>query len=230
MPYSYGANNPVTMTDPSGLFPCFGICDLAQAAWQMTATTVVYEYDVARRYANDPGQAVKDVVTGTAFAEQAWAGINIRAGATLKRDGEYCSGAANCFVNGLSPKDATTIGHTEAYSDAKPGDALIAHETQHVFDVEDHGAFKFYSDYLGESAWRWLSGNGDPYNDLWAERRAYYVSEHYKDGYRPQHGGNNMQPLSGKINESGIDKIGKAITNNSASVASPSKSAKVKYV
>jgi RHS repeat-associated protein len=124
MPYSYGANNPVTMTDPSGLFPCFGICDLAQAAWQMTATTFVYEYDVARRYANDPGQAVKDVVTGTAFAEQTWAGINIRAGATLKRDGEYCSGAANCFVNGLSPKDATTTGHTEAYSDAKPGDAF----------------------------------------------------------------------------------------------------------
>jgi uncharacterized protein RhaS with RHS repeats len=137
--YAYGANNPVTMTDPSGLFPCFGICDLAQAAWQVTATTVVYEYDVARRYANDPGQAVKDVVTGTAFAEQTWAGINIRAGATLKRDGEYCSGAANCFVNDLSPKDATTIGHTEAYSDAKPGDALIAHETQHVSTLKTMG-------------------------------------------------------------------------------------------
>jgi hypothetical protein len=59
----------------------------------------------------------------------------------------------------------------------------------------------FYSEYLGESAYRYLSGDGDPYHDLTAERRAYYVNAHYDEGVRPRHGdqGDGLVDVRGNV-------------------------------
>lgn len=60
----------------------------------------------------------------------------------------------------------------------------MAHETQHVMDIESVGAIGFYASYGADAAISKLSG-GDGYYDAYWERRTYAVADGYDAGVRP---------------------------------------------
>ena len=183
--YSYGGNNPVANSDPSGL--CWGWNLVCKAA-----TVAVYTYDHTTRIVTDPAQLVSAVSSPLNTALEtfsAFEGIVVD-GADLKRSGEYCGRIAECLLgaDALGDADATTIGHTIRFRAHDPAPGLEAHETQHVYDSELLGDM-FYPLYLGEEALRVATPIDGGYNDLWSEKRAYWVSYNYDDGYRPGYQG-----------------------------------------
>ncbi len=56
-------------------------------------------------------------------------------------------------------------------------DRVLKHEGQHVRDILILGVF-FYLIYGGEYVIRWACRWGDPYQDLWLERRARRAEKH----------------------------------------------------
>lgn len=210
--YTYVTNNPLTFSDPtghcwwqpgSGNAPCPGgqfvssfgqmaaevrqiTTDAAEAARIDRAVTFgVYVLDTAKRRADNPMQTVWDFVSGTiALEELSAAEAVLLRGGELKRDGGYCGIEAVCITGVATPEAAITLGHSIIF-EASPTQPLVAHEMQHVYDIEVLGGLGFYGSYLLQSAWQRVSGSGDGYKDLWAEQRAYHVQTNHSAGVLP---------------------------------------------
>lgn len=160
---------------------------VGEEVWDRGSTLAVYGWDTTVRRVTNPGQTVWDIATGTALTEDLSAaeGILVEDG-ELVRDGEYCGDDAACLTGVSVPggADAITTGHTVRFSDEDaPQDDLVAHEMQHVLDIEDVGAVGFYGSYLTEYLTRRAAGqpHDEAYENISWERRAYDVQDDYPD-------------------------------------------------
>ena len=136
------------------------------------------------RRVTNPAQTLWDGATGTTVLED-FAAIEGILGedAELKRDGPYCGRKLSCLtgVSVLPGSTATTAGHTVRFADSDPEKKLVAHETQHVLDLEDTGGQAFYRSYIADYALGILSGEShhEAYDSILWEKRATEVEEHY---------------------------------------------------
>jgi hypothetical protein len=161
----------------------------AGTVWDRGSTAAVYTWDTARRRSgSDIG---RDPVTALFEDVVAYSYILGQDG-ELKRDGDYCGEVAAC-ITGVTPlggASATTFGHTIAFEADRPQNSLIAHEIQHVFDIEAVGGPAFYASYFANYSFLRFGGldDDDAYNGIVWEIRAYEISRNYERGARPLRG------------------------------------------
>jgi hypothetical protein len=197
-PYLYAGGNPTTLSDPNGLWPCIscawdGATDavsgavgavvdagasVVSGAYNRTSTLVTYEFDATVRRASNPLQSTWDFFSGTTEIEQFSALETIVFDdARLYKNGRYCGQEAECFTGSDAfggAADATTTGHTIRISGTKsPSKTLVAHEMQHVYDIESVGGVGFYASY---GAFSVACGC---YRDNPWEKRAYSITNNY---------------------------------------------------
>ena len=166
--------------------------DAAQTTWDRGSTHAVYEWDVANRLVRHPRSANFDPFT--VGLEQVTAAVEVwQSDAELKRDGRFCgSHTAECFIGGNTLGDAggTTFGHSVVFK-AKDGrtevsEQLVAHEFQHVADIDSIGGSAFYSTYAANAVVAaplcFVKGCGKQQGNFW-EYRAYG----FGDNYDPEH-------------------------------------------
>lgn len=176
--------------------------DIAEGAVDRGTTYTAYQASEWWRRAKDPGQTIHDLATGTFFVEEAAAAYIIGVdNADLYWDGAYCGEHGACFtgLDGL-PSRGITLGHTVLFRSQDPDAGLIAHEFQHVFDIETVDSVVFHSTYFGEDLARWATVGGDNFWDV----RAYNTGgrgQHYRD---PTHFGEDPW-LGGRISETVYD-------------------------
>lgn len=162
------------------------LSSLMVAAWDRVSTFLQYEWETMGRLLRDPLQAIRDIRTGTFFLEQFAAAESI-----LVEDGELFHpddprfGDATYITGVATPagSDAITLGHTVRISGDEPSPDLIAHEYQHVVDIEDVGAVTFYATYGGEYLANRMAGMGDDeaYRSISWEVRAYEITDVWSD-------------------------------------------------
>ncbi|MDN5855597.1 MAG: hypothetical protein L0K86_22710, partial [Actinomycetia bacterium] len=191
-----GGDDEEDEEDDGGLFNDIGsavsggwdvVSGAGEEVWDRGSTLAVYGWDTARRRVTNPGQTMWDYLTGTALVEDVSAaeGILVEDG-ELVRDGEYCGDDAACLTGVSVPggADAITTGHTVRFSDEDaPQDDLVAHEMQHVLDIEDVGTAGFYGSYLTEYLARRAAGqsHNEAYENITWEMRAYDVQDDHPD-------------------------------------------------
>ena len=164
--------------------------DGISAVGDKLATIAVYERDALNRRLRNPFQSFWDDVTLTTAIEQAAALEAILVDdAEIYRDGPYCGPEVECLTGAdtLGGRDATTFGHTQRYQETRPPtEKLIAHETQHSYDIENIGGVGFYGLYGFE--WYMRSGICDcnAYEQLSWEKRANIVQSGWDTGTRPR--------------------------------------------
>lgn len=167
------------LTDLSG-----GLLGLGEEVWDRGSTLGVYAWDTGVRRITNPTQTLWDFATKTALLEDLAAveGIVVEDG-ELYRDGPFAGEAT--YLTGVSVppgSDAITLGHTVRFGDeGAPEDDLAAHETQHVYDLEDVGGLGFYGSYAGEYVANLLGGDSsdEAYENISWEERAYEISDNY---------------------------------------------------
>ncbi len=148
--------------------------------WHRRVTLGIYAWDAARRNLGNQWQTLKDplaVGIESASAVEAIMGE----GGELKRDGPYCGKKAECITDvSAAPGrlDAFTTGHTIRFEDKDPTRTKVAHEMQHVYDIENVTSPLFYGSYLAQAPFTGYSGIN------W-ERRGYAVQEGYP-GVQPR--------------------------------------------
>ena len=168
--------------------------DLGKEVWDRGSTLAVYSWDATVRRVTNPVQTVKDLALsrGALPAVEGLAAAEAIVGedAELKRDGPYCGKEAECLTGASVPggADAITIGHSIRTAGDNPGDALIGHEMQHVYDIENVGGIPFYGSYLADYLGGRISGKShdDAYRSVYWEERAYNVGDNYQQGARPR--------------------------------------------
>lgn len=159
--------------------------DSAVSVADRGSTWLDYSVRTADRRLEHPFQTLVDLQTGTAFTEDvAAAQAIVGEDAEIVDDHEY-EGDAIVLEGASAPDgaDAITIGHT-IRAPERPGDGLLEHEMQHVYDIEDVGGLGFYGSYGADYLWnRVVEGRGhdDAYEDIYWERRAYGL-----DGAEPE--------------------------------------------
>ncbi|UYM05884.1 hypothetical protein [Solicola gregarius] len=158
-----------------------------EEVWDRGSTLAVYGWDTSVRRVTNPGQTLWDIATGTALTEDLSAveGI-VGEDGELYREGPYCGDDAACLTGVSVPDgaDAITTGHTIRVSEeGDPPDDLVAHEMQHVYDIEDVGAAGFYGSYLTDYLTRRAMGesHSEAYEHIMWEQRAYDVGDNYPD-------------------------------------------------
>lgn len=108
-------------------------------AWDRLSTYIQYQGQANWRRAKNPGQTVWDFVSGTIFIEEASAfeAILIEDGELLNR-GQFCGVEMECItgVSVVPGQDALATGHLVRFGGNNPSPQLVAHEAQHVFDIE----------------------------------------------------------------------------------------------
>jgi hypothetical protein len=135
-----------------------------------------------RRWDN-PGQTVRDCLSGTCLVEDvsAFEAILVEGG-ELYNGGPYCGSHATCILGVQAGYEAMTTGHTVRFSDSRPpSDSLTAHEMQHVCDIEGIGSVGFYTTYAGDYLANRARGQDHEtaYENIRWERRAYDVGDNY---------------------------------------------------
>lgn len=161
--------------------------DVVNPVLDRGGTWIHYSWDTGWRRISDPLQTIKDIRTGTVLAEDIAAAQGI-----LGEDAEIYEPAdprlrgATYLVGASAPSgaDAITIGHTVRIADpGTPSPDLVAHEYQHVKDIEDVGALTFYGSYLGNYAVNRVTGmdHDTAYRNIVWEQRAYEISQDWSD-------------------------------------------------
>lgn len=153
--------------------------DGAESVVDRGSTMLDYAVRTADRRIEHPIQTLVDVASGTAFAEDVTAGLQIGVGDAEIVDTPYGNDAV-FLTNAWAPFEggAITIGHTVSVnSTAPPSPSLIDHEMQHVYDVEDVGGLGFYGSYGADWVWNYVvegkTGPNEAYEDVFWEQRGY---------------------------------------------------------
>ena len=152
------------------------IDNVAAAAWERTATFGTYLWDWGRRNVKNPLQLLKDIVGGTVALEIVAAAVAIiGGGGRLRRRGPYCGSEAECIIGASAPRDAITLGHSVILDAEKPHYNVIAHEIQHVYDMENMTAVLFGVSYGGNYLGNRDAGmsHEEAYNQIFWEQRGY---------------------------------------------------------
>lgn len=165
------------------------VVDLLTEAWERMVTLADYAIQTGVRRWRNPLQSMWDLLTLTIPLEDVSAALAILVdGGQLYDDGPYCGTEASCIVGTWAPDGAAaiTLGHTVLYTDPNPPawgtderwDGLVAHEMQHVYDIESVGGLPFYVTYGGDYVVRRMLGrdHDTAYREIWWEERAYAVS------------------------------------------------------
>jgi len=200
-PYLYANGNPATLSDPSGLCSINPFSDddcyseavetvvdagaavvdagasVATGVYNRGATLITYGFNSAVRQGSNPLQSTWDLLTGTTVFET-FSAIEtiVFDDARLYKEGPYCGREAECFTGSdtLLGHGATTTGHTVRFQGTgPPADDLVAHEMQHVYDIENVGGTTFYASYLLSEAACLC------YKDSFGEKPAYDVQRNY---------------------------------------------------
>ena len=213
-PYLYANGNPTTLSDPSGLCSINPFSDddcyseavgavvdagadvvdagvsVASGVYHRGATLVNYEFDSFVRRTSNPLQSMWDDFSGTTLIEQFSALETVAFDdARLYKQGPYCGREAECFTgsDAFGGKDATTTGHTIRFSAKIPLESTVAHEMQHVYDIESVGGAGFYVSYGGYHVGCMAMGgssDGCYHSNPW-EKRAYNITDNYP-GVKPR--------------------------------------------
>lgn len=142
------------------------------------ATVINYEFDSLLRQGSNPLQSMWDLLSGTTVIEQLSAVETIvMDDAHLYDKGPYFGREAECFTGSDAfggRAAATTTGHTIRISGTDaPSRSLVAHEMQHVYDIENVGGVGFYVSYgVFSVACRCYEDNP------W-EKRAYNITDNF---------------------------------------------------
>jgi hypothetical protein len=158
-------------------------------AWERTASVGTYLWDWGKRNLKNPLQLLKDIVGGTVALEIVAAAVAIiGGGGRLRRRGPYCGSEAECIIGASAPRDAITLGHSVIFDAEDPFDEIIAHEIQHVYDMENLTAVLFGVSYGGNYLGNRDAGmsHEEAYKQVFWEQRGYYVENNYSTGARPR--------------------------------------------
>lgn len=166
--------------------------DGAEEVVDRGSTLIDYGVRTADRRIEHPFQSLMDIGSGTAFAEDLSATLQIGLGDAEIVDTPYGNDAV-FLTNGWAPFEggAITIGHTVSVdSPVPPKDHLVRHEMQHVYDIEDVGGVGFYGSYGGDWLWNYAvegrTGPNEAYRDVVWEQRGYHTGG---DPSNPEPGG-----------------------------------------
>ncbi len=136
--YSYGSNNPLTITDPTGMYVCEDSTDCRSENDKKFAKSLANARTAANKLMGDD-QAKAQRAIDSYGAQGVDNGVNVRFDSNVQGGVTEVSGTANGEKSVDNP-DGQNINVTFNSGDARAG--LVAHEGSHVADasawVTDH--------------------------------------------------------------------------------------------
>ena len=182
--------------------------DTATDAWETAAPVVAEgghrfselgEYAAARaeRRFRNPVQTIIDDLTLTSPLE-----VIAATDLILRGGGEFEDSVGNGefeAITDVNPYGAggITLGHTVGFKREEPDPFLVAHELQHVYDIESVGGANFYGSYLAHWGINIARGQdpsllGEAYRNIYWEQRGYAVEDGLAE---PEHLRFDLNPL-----------------------------------